>query len=314
MNQFANYAQLYTFMGPFYPFFSPHRQFERTPELDAALKSSKESIIEAISKRVIFDHERPRCLHTDWSKQEIGYCLLQKYCACSSIRLNCCANGCHVTLAGSRFLFSTEQSYVPIEGKVLVIAWSLEKTKFFTKRFHHLTVAADHKPLTRLIDSRILDEIANTKLFRLKQRTLPYSFHIIYLSGKINLAADAASHHPLGNVNELTKGDTKESFIAAAIPRDSESMSSVTWDRLASKTAKDFGMQALTEVIHSGCPDDCTLNDTALTYWRYPYSLYEIDSVVIYDDCVVLSPALRDTTLAALHLAHQDVSLMGAPA
>lgn len=67
-------------------------------------------------------------------------------------------------------------------------------------------------------------------------------------------------------------------------------------------------------MIHSGCPDDCTLNDTALTYWRYPYSLYQIDSVVIYDDCAVLPPALRDTTLAALHLGHQDISLMGAPA
>ena len=35
---------------------------------------------------------------------------------------------------------------------------------------------------------------------------------------------------------------------------------------------------------------------------------------MIYDDCAVLPPALRDTKLAALHLAHQDVSLMGAPA
>ena len=41
-----------------------------------------------------------------------------------------------------------------------------------------------------------LDEIKNTRLFRLKQRTLPWYFEIAYLPGITNHAADATSRHP----------------------------------------------------------------------------------------------------------------------
>ena len=49
-----------------------------------------------------------------------------------------------------------------------------------------------HKNLRRLT----LDEIFNTRLFRLKQRTLPWSFRISYLPGRTNAAADAALRYP----------------------------------------------------------------------------------------------------------------------
>ena len=54
-----------------------------------------------------------------------------------------------------------------------------------------------------------LDEITNSILFRLKQRTLPWRFDIVYLPGKSNHAADATSRHPSlsGSANGLSSND-----------------------------------------------------------------------------------------------------------
>ena len=74
VNQVANYAQLRPFMEKFRPFLSPRCPFEWTPQLDDAFKFSKQSIVNAIEEGVeIFDHERPTCLYTDWSKKDVGY-------------------------------------------------------------------------------------------------------------------------------------------------------------------------------------------------------------------------------------------------
>ena len=137
----------------------------------------------------IFDLDKPTCLRTD-------YFLLQKHCHCTDTRPDCCPDGWRITLTGSRFLILTEQHYTPIEGEALAITWGLEQTNFFTLGCHHLLIATDHKPLIKVFGDRTLDEIPNTRLFWLKQRTLPWHFQIIHLPGKTNFAAHATSRHP----------------------------------------------------------------------------------------------------------------------
>jgi len=99
----------------------------------------------------------------------------------------------------------------------------------------------------------------------------------MHLPGSTNLAADAASRHPFADSNDtdLCKADTVEPVIAAAIRRDAESMSSITWECLASETAKDIGMLAILDAIRCGFPDSSRSNETVATYWRYRHSLYE---------------------------------------
>ena len=131
-------------------------------------------IVEAIKQGVrIFDLKRKTCLRPDWSTLGVGYFLLQKHCLCSGSLPNCCADGWNITLAGSHFLTGAEKRYVAIEGEALAIAWSLEQTRYFTQGCLDLLVVTDHKPLVKIFGDRTLDEIHNTRLFRLKQRTLP---------------------------------------------------------------------------------------------------------------------------------------------
>ena len=119
-------------------------------------------------------------------KPRIRYHLSQKHCDCQSDLSGCCEDGWQVTLAGSWFLIGPEQRYVVIEGEALAIAWALEQTKYFTLGCKNLIVATDHKPLVAIFQDKELTQIANPRIFRLKQRSLWWTFKIVYLAGSTN--------------------------------------------------------------------------------------------------------------------------------
>ena len=201
VNQVANYAQLRDVVAPFKRFLSPKYKFSWSEELEQAFIQSKELIISAIREGVeVFDLSKRTCLRPDWSLRGIGYFLLQQHCCCPSGVPGCCSDGWRITLAGSRFLTSAEQRYAAVEGEALAIAWGLEQTRYFTQGCDNLLVVTDHKPLVKIFGDRTLDEITNTRLFRLKQRTLAWRFEVQHLPGATNLAADAASRYPSRSV------------------------------------------------------------------------------------------------------------------
>ena len=80
---------------------------------------------------------------------------------------------------------TAETGKAPVEGEALAIAWSLEHTKFFIQGCDKLVIVTDHKPLIKLSSDLALDEITNSRLFSLKQRTLPWRFMIEYKAGRI---------------------------------------------------------------------------------------------------------------------------------
>ena len=168
-------------MAPFKPFLSPRCKFSWSPELEATFQKSKESIVESIRQGgEIFDMQRRTCLRPDWSRRGIGYFLLQQHCNCPSGIPDCCPWRWIITLAGSRFLSSAEQRYAAIEGEALAVAWGLEQTRYFTQGCDDLVVVTDHKPLVKILGDPTLDEISNSRLFRLKQRTLPWRFRVAH--------------------------------------------------------------------------------------------------------------------------------------
>ena len=209
VNQVTNYAQLRNTMAPFKPFLSPRCKMEWSPELEAPFQTLKETIVEAIREGVeIFDLKRRTCLCPDWSNHGIGYFLHQQHCSCPPGVPDCCQEGWKITLAVSRFLSSAEQRYGAIEGETLMVAWGLEQTQYFTQGCDNLVVVTDHKPLVKILGDHTLDEISNSPLFRLKQRTLPWRFTIVHCPGRYNEAADATSRHPSssGSGKDLSLG------------------------------------------------------------------------------------------------------------
>ena len=270
VNQVSNYAQLRDSTAPFKPFLCPRCKFSWSTELESTFQASKEAIIEAIRQGVeIFDIQRRTCLRPDWSKRGIGYFLLQQHCSCPSGVPDCCPGGWRITLAGSRFLNSAEQRYAAIEGEALAVAWGLEQTRYFTQGCDNLVIVTDHKPLIKIFGDRTLDEITNSRLFRLKQRTLPWRFEIRHLPGTSNHAADATSRHPSQSSTENTVSlgspsfpDIAELALMNTIRNDTQELGAISWSLLATETAADVSLGPLLRSVKQGtliASDDPTL-------------------------------------------------------
>ena len=119
-------------MESFRHLLKPKSEFVWTQELDDAFRSSKAEILKAIETGVkTFKPDRVTCLATDWSKEGVGFCLLQKRCQCTNITPICCKGGWELTFCNSRYTTPAESRYAPIEGKCLAVAWGLKKARYF---------------------------------------------------------------------------------------------------------------------------------------------------------------------------------------
>ena len=301
VNQVSSYGQLRKFMAPFRPFLSPKTKFKWDASLDLAFSRCKKEILRAIESGVeMFDPNLPTCLRTDWSKEGMGYYLMQKTCACLTVHPACCADGWRMTLAGSRFNSATESRYAPIEGEALGVAWALEQTKFFTQGCDSLTVATDHKPLVKLLGDKGLDTISNPRLFRLKQRVGLWKFDIIHCAGRTNYFADATSRKPSEPADALEK--VEGSLVAAAV-----ASIAITPGDIEQADRGDPAYQAMRDAITAGAAPDVA---ACGPYWQYRDRMYVSNGKLLYDDRMIIPLPLRPRVLDVLHAAHQGVSSM----
>ena len=251
VNQVSYAFSMTNRMLPFRQLLQPSTPFHWTPELQQLFEESKRVIVRDIERGVrIFDPSKPTCLATDWSKDGIGFWLLQKHCNCRTSSPFCCHDGWQVTLVGSRFTHAAESRYAPIEGEALAVADALDKARYFVLGCRDLTVAVDHKPLIKLFGDRSLEAIPNNRLRNLKEKTLRYRFRMTHVPGVRNKATDCLSRHPTGLAEKLILPDD------IAHVRNADDLRSVTWDRVRTATTSDADLQTLMQLIDDGFPDN----------------------------------------------------------
>ena len=130
----------------------------------------------------------------------------------------CCIIEWRIVLAGSRFLRPSESRYAAVERESLAIVWALEQSQYFTQGCNNLLVLTDLKPLVKLFGCRTINEIANPRLFRSKQRSLLWRLKILHQPGKQHLSPDAMSRHPAETIYETKDGfEINSSKILAGI-------------------------------------------------------------------------------------------------
>ena len=186
VNQVAYAFSMADEMLPFRELLKRGAQWYWDDNLDKLFTKSKAMIVQLVKNGVrSFEIGKPTCLCTDWSKDGIGFVLLQKHCTCPMDEApRCCNDGWALIFAGSRFTTDTESRYAPIEGEALGVVHALEKCRMFVLGCPNLTVVVDHKPLVRILSDKSLQNIKNPRLFNLKEKTLMYKFQIKHVPGK----------------------------------------------------------------------------------------------------------------------------------
>ena len=185
-------------MLPFRDLIKKNTHFVWNESLEKAFQQSKQIIVSFVKKGVTtFDINRVTCLAPDWSKEGMGFLLLQKYCTCPTEKVPvCCSDGWDIVFAGSRFCTDAERQYAPIEGKAAAITWALGKCRIFVMGCPQMIVVTDHQPLKGIFGDKDLSKVHNPRLLRLKEKCLRCSFSIQHCPGKRHKDANSSLPQP----------------------------------------------------------------------------------------------------------------------
>ncbi len=319
VNQVAYTFSKTRLMDPFRELTKKNQRFYWDDTLETLFQKSKEEIIRQAEEGVrAYDLEKPTCLATDWSKTGLGFSLTQKHCKCSGPHNpNCGPGHWKLVFAGSRFTKQNERDlFSPTEGECLAAAFGLHRCRMFTLGCTSLILAVDHRPLVGILNDRSLDSIDNPRLLKLKEKTLPYSFKIMYVPGTSDAirTADALSRNASSDAIDDDTMDISTSSCAAAQAfalAQADNVESITWERVVEAASLDQECIMLTQQIVNGFPDEKTsLPPLLQPYWGMRHELYVVDSVPFKGRKMLIPSRLRPFVLDGLHAANQGVTGM----
>ena len=320
-----------TEMAPFRRLVKPNACFEWTDDLKLLFEKCKLKILDQVRDGVTkYDINRMTCLQTDFSKQGLGYLLLQKYCNCGLEKAPlCCTDGWRLVFAGSRFTKGAEQNYAPTEGELLAVAWALGHSHIFTKGCPNLIISTDHKPLLGILNEKPLENIKNPRIIRLKENTLPFHFTVQYNKGKWHRGPDALSRSPQCEFfeilhlfqtsceNEILEEQADGIMALAELAlAELDEDESINYKDVQQATSSDSVMTTLITTIKHGFPNTEHLTDSCIrNFFNVKEHLWiSKKGLVMFKKRIVVPPTLRKRVLKLLHLAHQGVDGMKARA
>ena len=338
VNQVAWAYSISPIMQPFRTLVKHNSRFYWDDILDKLFSESKKLLLSAVQDGIrSFDYKRTTCLQTDWSKDGIGYLLLQKYCECDNgIAPICCNEGWQLIYAESRFTTETESRYAPTEGEALAVAWSLEHAKMFVLGCNNLIITTDHRPLLGIFSDRDLGTVTNPRLQKLKGRTLRFKFSMQYCPGKWLRGPDAMSRNPSAIasieptwqcLNPIRQAPSAQEIILsfasdidvtanvmAAIDsfRDvTNAIQLVTLDQIRQCATSSDIYSLLYKTINNGFPTNrSNLPAELRPYWEVRHRLSCWEGIAMLDNRLLIPPQLHHTVLQALHSAHQGCTGM----
>ena len=229
-------------------------------------------------------------------------------------------------MVGSRFINKAESNHAPIEGELLAVTYGLKKTRYYTLGSEKLTVCVDHKPLLGVLGETELEKIDNTRLEKLKEKTLGWRFRVVHTPGKSMPGTDALSRAPSSadllmiqhfdadyeeepdidrdrygilrfqavmNSEDIETMEDGEDEILATIDN---SAAALTWHRVREEVAKDTESQELLHWIRNGARDE-DLTERLTPYRRHRLDLRELDGVPMLSERTIVPEKLRQEVL-----------------
>ena len=277
--------------------------------LELLFQESKNEIIRCLQEGVkTFEINRQTCLTTDWSKEGLGFTLLQKHCTCPTVNPLCGNGHWKTAFAGSRFTTPAQSRYAPIEGEALALLHALSSCRMFVMGCPNLLVAVDHQPLTRIFNNRNLNEISNPRLLKMKEKTLMYRFRIMSIPGIKNEGANAMSRLPLDTSSDQKCDDSEiEPSIVSSIQQ--KISCTISTNDISSEAIKDPVYQELLRTISTGFPrQKHQLPDYLREYFNMRNNLYSCQGLIYLDGQVLIPHSLRHQMLDELHVGHHGAN------
>ena len=86
-----------------------------------------------------------------------------------------------------------------LELELLAATWSMKKYRIHLLGLEHFELVVDHKDLVTILDKHSLDDVDNTRLQRLKEKTALFSLTTRWMKGKYHCIPDAISRAPVSD-------------------------------------------------------------------------------------------------------------------
>ena len=327
VNQLAPFIATAPIMAPFRELLKKgNKKVYWDGNLKSMFEQAKTELCNLVSDGLsYYDKSRPTIVLTDWSRDGMGFVVLQQYCSCVCQNVPfCCSGGWKLALCGSRYLYKDEINYAPIEGEAAAVVWCLKKARLFLLGCPKLTLVTDHRPLVKLFGDRELRNIDNPRLFRLKEKTLNFRFTVKYISGKKNAAADTLSRYPSLRATaddvdifdaEEVEAATSACVIASSYVEDDVIVVDSRDIEKAAADDVDYQM-LLSRVRANDWPSSRNQVESSLKpYFQVRERLGIINGLVTYafDEGhirLVVPGNMRDMVASSLHSGHQGVDSM----
>ena len=274
--------------NPFRGLLKKGSAFHWLPEHEAAFIDAKRSLARHVRLHH-FDRSLRTSLVTDASRLHgLGFMLVQ-HDPDGVLR--------HVIQCGSRSLKPAEANYATIELECLAIQWAVDKCQYFLRGCGDFTVRTDHRPLIGVFQ-KALGEVANPRIFRFREKLLPFSFDVAWLPGKKNLIADALSRNPCDvGVDDL---DSSGIGVKALVTPGTVA------DRIRNAAASCDEYQAVTRAFDSGSsPSDLPDGHPVKLFSGVWSSISRVDGLLCVDGHRIIVPRdVRGSIVGLLHKSH----------
>ena len=83
-----------------------------------------------------------------------------------------------------------------VELELLAVVYAANKTRLLTLG-RRTELVTDHQPLVSILNDKSFDQISNPRVFRLKEKLLPFNFVAVWKKGSDNVIPDALSRAPV---------------------------------------------------------------------------------------------------------------------
>ena len=183
-------------------------------------------------------------------------------------------------------------------------------------------MATDHQPLIGVFN-KPLEKITSERLARIREKTMLFSFKVVYTPAKQNQGTDAVSRSPVDSIDcnlietpsiEEDMNQMPYNVIACLSVEDncSDIDYTIHYSKLLESIRTDASYQQLQQLIKEGFPSDKhSVEEQFQRLWDVKDQLTITESGVILVGYRIYIPKnYRKTILRLLHAAHQGVTTM----